>query len=179
MSETCPVLATWKIIEHDYHGRVVSEKELKNMVVNTGRELLLKCLFMTAGSAGVIAMGVGASSTAAAVTQTSLVYELTGNGIRKPLTNVNGNPLSAADILSETVVISSNTYQRKLTAQSVWDTGDGNNNNIFAEYGLFTVLPTPGTPTASSGIMYNRLVDPSPTLKTGANSITAQVTVRF
>lgn len=179
MSELSPALAVWRIQELDANGVILQERELKNLVVNTGRELLLRNLFAVGASGGVIAMGVGASSTTATVNDVTLTYELTGNGARKTLTNTSGAPLSAADIVVDIVTISSTTYYRKVVAQATWPTSDGTNGNYFSEYGLFTTLPTPATPTASSGIMFNHLIDPSPTLKTIANSIVSQVTVRF
>ena len=185
MAELSPVLATWKILEHDILGNLVAEKNLNNLVVNTGREMLLRSLFMVGASSGVVAMGVGASTTTATVTDIALTYELTGNGARKPLTNVNSAALSTADIISETVVINSVTYYRKLVCQAVWQTTDGNNNNVFGEYGLYSSIGVPFipavplTPSASVGVMFNHLIDPSPTLKTSSNSITSQVTIRF
>lgn len=177
--EVAPVLGVWKIIEKDTLGRVVEERELKNLVVNTGREMLLRTLFMVGASSGVVAMGVGASSTAATVNDTTLTYELTGNGIRKPLTNTSGAALSASDIVTEVVTISSVTYNRKVVAQAVWELSEGVNGNVFGEYGLFSSTATPGTPVGTSGVMFNHLIDPSPIPKTGANSITSQVTIRF
>lgn len=174
-----PVRGEWRIIERDLAGNTLRDEELTNIVVNPGKILMLQSLFMLTGSSGVVAMGVGASSTAATVTQSTLVYELTGNATRKPLTNTSGAALSVSDIVAETVVISGVTYTQKLVAQAQWLTGDANNGNVFAEYALFSNPNCPSTPTASSGIMFNRLVDPSPTLKTAANNITSQVTIRF
>lgn len=174
-----PVFGEWRIVEQNKNGEVLQDRQLTNLVVNSGKVMLLTALFMLTGSSGVVSMAVGASSTSPSVSNTTLVYELTGNGVRKPLTNTSGAALSLSDIVAETVVISGVTYTQKLVAQAQWLTGDANNGNTFAEYGLFDSANCPFTPTSSSGTMFNRLVDPSPTLKTAANIITSQVTIRF
>ena len=173
-----PVRVEWKIIEEMSDGLVL-EREGLNLITNAGRDLLLKDLFMLSGSAGVVACGVGASSTTADVSDTHLTYELIGNAARKTLTNTNGDPLSGSDIVDETTTISSVTYYKKLVCQAVWDSGDSNNGNQFAEYGLFTTDALPGTPTGTSGTMFNHYIDPSPTNKSASNSITVQITLRF
>lgn len=177
--ELAPVLGIWKVIEKDPYGQIVDEREISNLVVNTGREMLLRTLFMVGASAGVVAMGVGASSIAASVNDITLTYELTGNGIRKTLTNTSGAALSASDIVVEVVTINSVTYNRKVVAQAVWQLSEGVNGNVFGEYGLFSTVVTPTTALGTSGVMFNHLIDPSPIPKTGANSITSQVTIRF
>lgn len=174
-----PICGQWKITERDLLGNIVTEKESENLVVNSGRNLLIYFLLGFTGASSVVALGVDASSTAAAVTQTQLVYELRGNPTRKSITNTSNVALSASDIVLETTTIGSTTYYEKIVLQAQFAAGDGNNGNVFNGYGLFTTTTLPATPTASSGIMFNRFVDPAPITKTADNSITIQVTLRF
>lgn len=176
---TIPCHVTWQIIERDINGVEVSSREMTNLVVNTGRDMLLKDLFMLTGSSGVVCLGVGASTTPATVSDTRLTHELIGNATRKTLVNTSNAPLSASDIVSETTTISGVIYYRKLVCQATWDVSDGNNGNQFGEYGLFTSVALPGTPTGTSGTMFNHLIDATPPTKSPSNSITAVVTVRF
>ena len=174
----------WRIIEHDLLGNIVSDKTKANLIVNSGRSQLIANALGLTGSSAIIALGVGASTTAAQVTDTRLTHELIGNATRKALTNTSGAALSPSDITtypSGTAIVlnatSTATFYQSITAQAVYDSGDGNNGNQFGEYGLFTTVTLPGTPTASSGVMFNHLIDASPTTKTASNSITAQVTL--
>lgn len=179
LTSLVPSHVTWNIIVRDEEGNLVSEREMTNLVVNTGRDLLLKDLFMLSGSSGVVCLGVGASTTAAAVTDTRLTHELIGNATRKPLVNTSNAALSGSDIVAETTTIGGVVYYKKLVCQATWDVTDGNNGNQFGEYGLFTTATLPGTPTGTSGIMFNHLIDFTPPTKSASNSITAVVTVRF
>ena len=184
MEAPIPVFATWRILVHDVQGNLIEEKNLKNLVVQTGRTQLLRNLFALSASGGVVALGVGASTTAATLNDTRLTYELIGNPTRKPLTNTSGAALSPSDIVNQTSVIvlnasSSATFYQQLTCQAVYNSGDSNNGNQLGEYGLFTTATNPGTPTSTSGVMYNHLIDPSPTQKSAANSVTVQITCYF
>lgn len=160
-------------------GVILSEVEGENLVTNDGRDLLFKCLFMLAASAGVVSIGVGASATAAVVTDSRLTHELIYNPTRKPLTNTSGAALTSADIVSDPVTISTVNYYKKVVCQGEWLSGDLNNGNQFAEYGLFTTATLPGTPTGTSGIMFNHYIDPAPTIKTALNAIQLQITIRM
>lgn len=175
-----PVLITWERIERDEATEaVISQSSDLNLIVNTGRDLMLKSLFALSGSAPVVCMCVGASTTAAAVADTRLTYELNFNAQRKPLTNTAGAALSPADIVSETTTISGVTYYRKLIAQAIWDSTDLNNGNQFGEYGLNTDVGVPATPITVKGVLFNHFIDPSPINKTSSNTVTAQMTIRF
>lgn len=169
------VRCDWTLIERDLEGVVVSEKTLKNVVLDTGLVLQFKNLFMLTGSAGVVSMAVGASTTAADPTQTSLIHELSGNAQRKPLVNTSDAALSPSDIVQDITTIDSCDYRYKVTCKATWDSGDGNNGNQFGEFALVTDIDF----AASGEVFYNRLVDPAPTNKTSGNSIEAQMTVRF
>lgn len=180
-----PIHISWikRELEVDEQGKetgvVLSEVEGTNLVTNDGRILLFECLFALAASAGVVAMGVGASSTAAAVTDTHLAYELIYNPTRQLLTNVSGAQLSGSDIVDDPVTISTVNYYKKVVCQAQWSSADLNNNNQFGEYALFTTNVNPSTPTASSGKMFNHYIDPAPTIKTSLNAIQLQVTIRM
>ena len=182
--EATSAVAVWKIQEHDKAGNLVNEKEIKNLITNSGRTQFFRNMFGLAASSILVAMGVGASTTTAQVTDTQLTYELIGNATRKSLTNTSGVPLSNSDIVTGTTTIvlnatSTATFYQSIAVQAVFNTVDGNNGNQFGEYALFTTLTLPGSPTASSGVMFNHLVDPAPTVKTSANSITAVCTLYY
>lgn len=169
---------TWRIIERDLEGNIVSDHESSNLVVNTGREQTFRNLFAVGASGPFICIGVGASATAATVNDSRLTHELIYNPTRKLLFDKTNGTLDNADIETEITVISGVTYYRKIVVQGTWDSTDLNNNNQFAEYGVFTSTTLPSTPTSTSGVMFNHFIDPAPILKTSANSVTAQITVR-
>ena len=179
-----PAVAVWKIQEHDVNGNLISEREMKNLITNSGRTQFFRNLLALTASGGFVALGVGASTTAATVSDTRLTYELIGNAARKPLTNTSGAALSPSDIVTATTTIvlnatSTATFYQNISCQAVWNSGDLNNGNQFGEYGLFTTATLPGTPTGTSGTMFNHLIDPNPTFKSAANQITGIVTLYF
>lgn len=179
MNQGYSICGQWKILEHDLFGRLVSEHESENLVVNSGRDLTCFFLLGLGSASSIVALGVGASSTAVTATDTRLVSELIGNPTRKGLTNTSNTTLTTADFTLDTTVVSGTTYYKKIVLQSQYAAGDLNNGNTFNEYGLFTTAVNPLTPTASSGIMFNRFVDPAPIQKTASNSVTVQITLRF
>ena len=124
-------------------------------------------------------MGVGASATAAQVTDTQLTYELIGNAYRKTLTDINGNTPNTTDIVTASAVIGGCTFYQYIQLQAIYTTSDGNNGNVFNEYGLFSTTVLPGSPTSSSGVMFNHYIDPSPVTKSSSNQVTALVTIYF
>lgn len=75
-----PCHVMWSIIERDEWGNVIEEREMSNLVVNDGRDMLLKDLFMLTGSSGVVCLGVGASTTTASVTDTRLTHDIIVTG---------------------------------------------------------------------------------------------------
>lgn len=169
---------------------IINEHEAKNFVVNNGRDNVIAQLFgLTWGASGtpVVAMGVGASSDSStlptAVTPTRLSYEYLGNASRRVLTNTDSETLLGLadrnDIASEDITISGYQFFRKIIVQSVYGPSDGNNTQVFREYGLFTTTTNPATPSSTSGIMFNRFVDPDPITKSGANTVVVQVTIRL
>lgn len=183
---SAPVLGIWRKIEYDKEGNVVEDVVLRNLVTDAGRTQLISNLLALTASAGVIALCVGACTTAAQVTDTRLTYELIGNATRKTLTNTSGAALSPSDIVTysggTSIVLnatSTATFYQSITAQATYNSGDGNNGNQFGEYGLNTSITLPGAPTNTSGVLFNHLIDPSPTFKNSSNSITLQISLYF
>lgn len=177
----------WKRIEHLEDGTVVSVSEKKNVVTLLGRDELFKLLLgfsAEASGSPIVAMGVGASAVTGDSSDpndvgSNLQYELIADSTRQPIYNSSAAALSTADIVSDETTISSVTYYRKVVVQSTYGNSDPNNGNVFKEYGLFTTLTLPGTPTGSSGVMFNRFEDPDPITKTASNAVTVQVTLRL
>lgn len=177
---TRPVLG-YDGVGREIVGEVSHHSRSENLVVNTGRTQLMSMAFVPSASAigGFYYLGVGASSTAAAPGDTRLTYELIGNPTRKTLTDSNGLTPQTGDIQTQTIVIGGVTYYQFLELQSTYTTTDGNNNNTFAEYGLFTTGVLPGSPTSSSGTMFNHYIDPNPAFKSATNQVQVAVTIRF
>lgn len=177
----------WKRTEYDIDGNITSVSEKKNVVTLLGRDELFKLLLgFTDASSGspIVAMGVGASAVTGDSSDpnevgNNLQYELIGDSTRQPIYNSSAVALSTADIVSDETTISSVTYYRKVVVQATYGTSDPNNGNVFKEYGLFTTLVLPGTPTGTSGVMFNRFEDPDPITKTASNAVTVQVTLRL
>jgi hypothetical protein len=170
---------TWDVAARNEAGEIVSRETDQNIVVIGGRENVLNLLFALAASSTVVALGAGASGTAATATDTRLNYELVGNASRKPLTNTSFAPLSSADVVLETFVDGfGETYYTKIIVQGVYQLVDGNNGQPFQEYGLFSTTALPGTPTSTSGIMFNHFVAGAPVVKDNTITITVQVTIR-
>lgn len=165
----------WEIIERDLDGKVISQKHLKNVILDTGLVQQFRNHFMLAASGGYNCMAVGASTTAADPTQTSLIHELSGNAQRKPLLSLDDDALTVSDIIQDITTIESVNYRYKVTCKAIWDSGDGNNGNQFGEFALVSDLDF----AAPGEVFYNRLVDGAPTTKSSGNEIEAQMTVRF
>lgn len=184
MKEAVVAAAVWKITEHDLKGNVLSEREIKNLITNAGRTQFFRNLFALTASGGFVALAVGACTTAATVADTRLTYELIGNAARKPLVNTSGAALSPSDIVtSKTTIVlnatSTATFYENMSVQATFLSGDGNDGNQFGEYALATTATLPGSPTGTSGTIFNHLVDPNPIFKSAANSITAVCTVFY
>ena len=176
-----PILVEWAI-QKDYQDGTQSVSKGHNLVVNDGRTRILSLAFVPSASTGLGGfywLGVGASATPATVTDTRLTYELIGNPTRKFLTNTNGITPTTGNIQLETVTVSGCTFYEKLVLQAIYSTTDGNNSNTFNEYGIFTTATLPGSPTSTSGTMFNHYIDPSPATKSALNTVTAVVTIRI
>ncbi len=132
----------------------------------------------------MVAVGAGSGSTAAVHTQSQLVYELIGNSAyspagRKTLTNTTPVALTASDVTADTYTDGlGNVYYFKITVQAIFPSDDLNNGAPFREYGLFSTVTLPGTPTGTSGTMFNRFVGGSNIDKDSSTQITVNITLR-
>lgn len=180
-NEGTPVTAVWRIIEKDLKGNIIADRGGENLVVNTGKEMLLTLLFAMAGSStsAAITCAAGACSTPATLSDLRLPYEHIANSSRKGITNTSGTTLAPGNIESGSFVVNTITYTRRVIAQAIWDGSDSNLNQPFRDYALMSALLCPGTPTGTSGIMFNHYVDTQNIIKTAGNSITIQISVYF
>lgn len=161
MNTPVQICVNYHIVQTDKEsGEVLYEVESPNLVVRLGREYVLRGLFNLSPTS-FLYMGAGASSTAATIDDTQLEYELIGNVSRKTGKNTSGGSITAADILSGTYSVGGGTYYELLPIQVTYDgSTDGNVDATFTEYALFDSATLPGTPTATSGKMFNRYIPP-------------------
>ena len=154
-------------------GEVLQYQADNNIIVDVGRDDVLRLLFAPTGSSYAY-LAVGASSTAAAVTDTQLVHELIGNATRIDLTDSAGGSLESSDIQSEV----SGSFRKKIVLRGFYDTTDGNNNHPFREFSICALDALPATPFAASGSIFNRFVLASDQPKNSSNTIEILITVR-
>jgi hypothetical protein len=169
-------LVVWDIYATDIQGNLVGEQHAYNIVTDLGRESMILQNFGLGGSSFVY-LGAGASSTAAAHTDTHLLYEHTADAQRKTLTNSSGNSLSASDVVADTYTDAlGNNYYRKLVMKAIYLVDDPN-TGPFQEYGIFSVSTLPSTPDGVSGVMWDRMVADTAITKSGTVQITVNITV--
>ena len=165
------------VIYHVIHsdkntGEILEEFSSPNLVVKLGREHVIRNLFNLSGTQ-FLYMGAGSSSTAATVDDTRLEYELIGNANRITATNTSGGALSGSDIQTGTYSVSGNTFYKLLPVQVEYDGAtDGNQDEFFIEYALFSSNTLPVTPTSTSGVMFNRYVAPTGITLTASTVLT-------
>ena len=153
-------------------GEILSHTQSPNLVVNVGREYILRDLFNLSGT-DFLYMGAGSSSTTATVSDTRLTYELIGNADRKNLLNTSGGALDPSDIETGPYTVNAQTYYKRLSVQVEYDGDtDGNVDQVFQEYGIFSSDTLPGTPTSTSGLMFNHYIAPSPITLTAGSTLT-------
>lgn len=128
-------------------NKMVDHFEGDNLIVTTGKQLILDRLFNLASAVAVTAMGVGASATAAAVGDTQLNTTPT-------LLAFDSTPVRSGLVV---------------TCVRTFGTGDANIN--WQELGLFN-----GTVNGTS-VMLNRIAPIGPFNKTSAVSIVVTVTI--
>jgi hypothetical protein len=172
------MLCEWHIkARNKYTGEILYEETYYNVIVKTGREDMLKLLFNLTGQVPLVALGAGSGSTAADEADTRLETELIANATRKSLTKTDGStPLI---VETDEVTIMGTDYFKKVVCRGVFLSGDSNNGSNFREYGLFTTLTLPGTPTGTSGIMFNHFVAGADIPKDASTEIDVDTTVRF
>ena len=179
-----PMWVIWNLKQINANGVVVHEETKENIVVDNGRADVLNLLFGLGASAVLIAMGAGACATAAVHTDSRLNYEYTMTANtpstnRYTLTDTNGNLLTSADVVSINQTDGlGNNYYREIIVQATIPLGDPNVGQPFQEYGLFTAVACPGTPTGTSGTMFNHLVANSAIIKDNSTQIVVQITLR-
>lgn len=176
------VKARWKIIHTDDEtGEVLYCEESPNVVVDGGRALTANCLFGLSASGVLVALGAGACSTAAAHTDTHLNYEHILNATRKTLTNSSSALLTSADIVTTSFSDGyGEPYYKKIVVMSVFTGASDNNvNQPFQEFGLFTTTTLPGTPTSSSGTLWNHYISASPVTLTSTTTLSVLITIYF
>lgn len=178
--EAIPFLGQWHIkAENIYTGETIYEEFSHNVVVKTGRAMVLELIAGTPTATSMPHMGIGASSTAATVNDTRLVHELIGNASRKTTTDSSGGSRDASDIQDEQITIDGCTFYKKLTLQAVYNGAtDGNQNQPVREYGLFSTWILPGTPTGTSGTMYNRFVAANTIILDSSTVLTVNMILR-
>ena len=178
-----PISVQYEVTQTDnITGEVIYSVKSPNLVVKTGREYVLRNLFDLTGT-DFVAMGAGASSNTATVDDTRLTYELIADTNRKTLTNTNGDPLSSSDIQTGTYTVEISpgvdaTFYKLLTVQVIYDGAtDPNVDSYFAEYGIFNTDTLPGTPTGTSGIMFNHYTPGSSIQLSAATTITVRANI--
>ena len=170
----------WKKEVFDLSGNCIDVSESTNLFVDTGRVNMIKgCFPFTTSAVQMVAMSVGASSTAPDYPDDRLKYEFLGQSPRYSLTKVGGAALPFADVDINSVqqAVSGYLSRKNLQVQATLDYTDGNNGQTIQEYGIHSTMTLPGTPTGLSGLMANRWVDGSPTTKTVLIKIVVTITV--
>lgn len=187
-----PLFIVWDLEGFDEAGDLCYKSHKENLVVNPGKIELLKYVSnLTPAASGFIFLGVGACSTAAAVTNTSLSsnaapgHEYIDDPTRKWARNSSGSFLSSGDITAESTTPDCYTFTEKITYKFVFGAqaaGDGTQSNIIGpiqSYALFSTWVLPGTVDGTSGTMLNQLVEDSAFNKTAVNALNAYVTLWF
>lgn len=138
-----------------------------NTVTTVGRQLADYTLFALAGSAFPLFMAMGTGAVAPTVGDTRLEYELIGDTNRVQITLTSGNPLSASAVTATPYSDSNYTpaYEYQVQFACMGSMNGATSANVdkpIQEIGLVTVLACPGSPTGTSGVLYNHYVFASP-----------------
>jgi hypothetical protein len=163
----------WEVIVENHETGEKTVVEDGNIVVNLGRENILKEIFGIVGL-DFLYLNVGSGSTAATAADTSLVTETTNlNGgsltTRINLTDASGGVIDAPDVVPDVTLP---PYTRKIVVQGILATTD-NNGTIVREIAIFS------SDTFGAGTMLNRFVLGADISKTSAISITINITLRI
>lgn len=154
-----------------------------NLTTNVGKQLMFNTIFQLAGSAFPVFFAVGASSTAAALTDVTLKYEHILDGTRPRLTNSAGTALTNASVtvsaFSDAGYTPSYNYSVAAVVMGTIPAATLNLNQPIQEIGLATLAACPTTPTGTSGILFNHYVFGSPTLMDGSTIFQAVVTFHY
>jgi hypothetical protein len=164
---------TFNTKTNQWEGDLVSHEVGYNKICNNGRDELLKLLFGLSGT-DFEAGGVGDSTTATSETHDRLQNELITGTTRKALTDASGGALGSADIAAGTL-----PYFRELTVMWEYPNGDALDGETFAEFALFSTNVLPGTPTGTSGIMFNRFLATTPFVKDTNQTVQVKCTIEL
>jgi len=170
---------TWIAEGHDRDGNTTYYCEKPNLVVNTGKEEVLKFVggITTASASGFIFLGYGASAITPDVTHSKLGgtsgHEYIGATIRQTITDF--------AISAETYVYSGLTFTEKLVGSTT--IGPSNPNGTVSGVpinmaGLFNTYTLPATVGGTSGIMLNEVELSDTFTLFDDNSLTLTVVVR-
>lgn len=169
-----------QLIKTDTRALLYEEKD-HNIVVKDGRAETLKLLLNLSG-VPFIALAAGACGTAATVNDTRLNYEHILNGTRKGLYKQSDGitPITSADVVDDTFVdTNGQTYYKKLTCRSQFvGVSDANQGQPFQEYALLSNVTCPGTPTGTSGTMFNHYVATSAIILNSDVTLLVDTTIR-
>lgn len=189
---SCPVFIEWEIIGKDSDENIIHHYKKENLVVNDGKVEMLKFIGnLSPAASGFLFLGVGACSIAADVTDNTLSesaapgHEYIDDPARKWARGEAGGFLTTSDITSENFATACYTFTKKMVYKFVYGLAaavDGTESVIVGPiqtYGLFSTWVLPATVDGSSGIMLNELVEPTSFGKSGTNSLTVYVTLRF
>ncbi len=181
-------------LRYDEKGNVLNEiiwedpkiKEGKNfnVVTDTGRQLMLNTLYALSGSGSISFMAFGASATAPLHTDDRLTHELIADGTRPQLLNSAGTALTSA---STTITTYNDTsysptysyYAQTVTLGQINGATSLNVNQPIQEVGQATAAACPGTPTGTSGVIFNHYVFGSPTTLDSSTIFQALTTLHF
>lgn len=180
----CPFLIEWELIGKDKDGNVIHHTPPKpNLQVNGGKVQNLNWIghIATSAPSGFIFLMIGPCANTPSVTDTTLGggsgYEYIGNSQRIVISNFT--------VSAETTVYSGITFTQKMVGSVTIDGATDLNATVpgspLQTYGLNSSPTLPGTPTGSSGIMFNELVDSTQfLLKSAPNttSITVNIVLR-
>lgn len=147
-----------------------------NLVVDTGRVQVAALLLGMSGAVNFVAHAVGEGTTNPDNADTRLETELIGNATRIALTDSAGSTLDTADITNDTSV---SPFRKKVIAQAIYPATDGNDGETFSEHAIASTTTLPGSPTGTSGVIYNRFEPTSALTKTNGVPVTVSNILRF
>jgi hypothetical protein len=168
--------AEWELlVRNEITGEIVIRDSLPNLITNLGRDHVIT---RTCGGTGTVTfpyMGVGSGVTVPDYPDVHLTSELIAAATRVALTNTSGGTLDIANIAADTSV---SPYRRKIIGQGFYDAPNANDGSTFAEAAIFSVNTLPGSPTGTSGVMYNHFKFPNSFVKDANLSATLQMILR-
>lgn len=154
-----------------------------NVITDTGKQMMWSTIFGLTGSGTFLTMAYGASSASAVHTDTHLTYEHILDGTRIPLTNQSATQMTQGSVVSLSTFTDSSFSPAisYYTAATVMGTINGatslNVNQPIQEFGIASNTACPGTPTGTSGTLFNHYILGASTTLT--STTTLQIIVIF